>query len=66
MRHALRRAREIPGLTVYGPSLAIRGSPLLAFNVAGTDRCGSPSSSTFSARVPGRLSLRTLAHRNWA
>ena len=35
--HALRRAREIPGLTVYGPPLGDPRSPLLAFNVAGTD-----------------------------
>ena len=34
---ALRRLYEIAGLTVYGPALGMPRSPLLAFNVAGTD-----------------------------
>jgi cysteine desulfurase/selenocysteine lyase len=34
---ALRAAQDIPGLTVYGPAPGTPRSPLLAFNVAGTD-----------------------------
>jgi cysteine desulfurase / selenocysteine lyase len=34
---ALRAALEIPGLTVYGPPPEVPRSPLLAFNLAGTD-----------------------------
>lgn len=34
---ALRAAAEIPGLTVYGPPAGVPRSPLLAFNLPGTD-----------------------------
>jgi cysteine desulfurase / selenocysteine lyase len=33
--HALRRLRDIPGLTLYGPEAAAERSPLVAFTVAG-------------------------------
>jgi cysteine desulfurase/selenocysteine lyase len=34
---ALERLREIPGLTLYGPCEAARRTPLVAFNVIGSD-----------------------------
>ncbi|HEV8548436.1 MAG TPA: aminotransferase class V-fold PLP-dependent enzyme [Polyangiaceae bacterium] len=61
---ALEQLRSIPGLTLYGPSLASERTPLVAFNVAG--RNPLELADALAARgVEGRAGCHcaTLAHR---
>jgi cysteine desulfurase/selenocysteine lyase len=62
---ALQAAQDIPGLTVYGPAPGTPRSPLLAFNVPGTDP-GYVADALNELGVESRAGCHcaTLAHRD--
>jgi cysteine desulfurase/selenocysteine lyase len=61
---ALNLAHEIPGLSVYGPPPGTRRSPLVAFNVAGTDpRQLASELNDLGVESRAGCHCATLAHR---
>jgi cysteine desulfurase/selenocysteine lyase len=62
---ALHAAQDIPGLTVYGPAPGTPRSPLLAFNVAGTDPVHVASGlNELGVESRSGCHCATLAHRD--
>ena len=61
---AIERLREIPGLTLYGPSAASQRTPLVAFNVAGRDPIElALALAARGVEARGGCHCATLAHR---
>ncbi len=60
---ALERARDIPGVTVYGPGPGTERSPLVAFSVSGQDpRATATSLDQRGVEARGGCHCATLAH----